>query len=580
MKKGGAGTKVVMRISSITAQQGSIMNHYVPGSGVGATSVFARRAKLYRATPNTTPVIPLKVPDAPTSVNVVSGDSAVLVSFTSPINNGGASITSYTVVSSPGGITASGASSPINVTGLTNGTAYTFTVYATNSVGNSVSSSSSSSVTPISSASPLAPVLVSVSSKTTTSIVITFTQEPNGSPAILNYKYSLNGGSFTAFSPVDTSSPVTISGLTSNTTYTITLKATNVNGDSDESNSITETTYANVNYSRFTTVGASTWTAPSNVTEIEYLVVGGGGGGGSTYSSIEVINSVTFQSSNPGPGVYWINSAAGTFYGYLYKGSSRYTSSSPVRLTAPQNITPNGAVYPYNKWYDFEMVYWSISSGFPTASNVTYVLPQGEPSNYYSNNVSAGSGGGGGGYIKTSSVYPFTKYSVAPGTTYNLYVGSGGAGGVGSTGTETYGASGEASYFDTITAPGGLGGNASRVGFSQNGGGGYYGENIMGGRGGAGGARNSGSVVNSEVYQWNSTVLRGTTGGSGVSINFDGSGNVVYSGGGDGGDSNTVATSTTPQNVGKGGEGTGATLNSYASGIDGGSGIVVLKYYT
>ena len=36
----------------------------------------------------------------------------------------------------------------------------------------------------------------------------------------------------------------------------------------------------------------------------------------------------------------------------------------------------------------------------------------------------------------------------------------------------------------------------------------------------------------------------------------------------------------TLSNVGKGGEGTGATLNSYYSGKDGGSGIVVIKYYT
>jgi len=584
MKKGGAGTKVVMRISSITAQQGSIMNHYVPGSGVGATSVFARRAKLYRATPTqTSSSIPSTVPGAPTSVSGVAADSSAIVSFTAPTNNGGASITSYTVVSSPGGITSTGSSSPITISGLTNNISYTFTVFATNSAGNSLPSSSSSSVTPISSASPLAPVLISVSSKTTTTIVLTFTQASNGSPAISNYKYSLNGGSFTAFSPVDTTSPVTISGLSSNTAYTITLKATNVNGDSDESNSITETTYANVNYSRFTTVGASEWTAPSGVTEVEYLVVGGGGGGGSTYSDIEVIGSVPFQSSSPGAGVYWINSTAGSSYGHLYKGGSIYTSSKPFRLTAPQNITPtiqNGTAYEYNKWYNFEMVYWSILNGVPTASNISYVQPQGVPSSTYSNNISAGSGGGGGGYIKTSSISPFSKYTVVPGTTYNLYVGSGGAGGVGSTGTETYGASGEASYFDTITASGGLGGKASRVGFSQNGGGGFYTENIMGGRGGAGGARNSGSVVNSEIYQWNIHVLNGTTGGSGVSINFDGLGNVVYSGGGNGGDSNTVATSTTPQNVGKGGEGTGATLNSYASGIDGGSGIVVLKYYT
>ena len=57
-------------------------------------------------------------------------------------------ITGYTVTSSPGGITAMGTTSPINVTGLTNGTAYTFTVVATNGVGNSVVSAASAGVTP------------------------------------------------------------------------------------------------------------------------------------------------------------------------------------------------------------------------------------------------------------------------------------------------------------------------------------------------------------------------------------------------------------------------------------------------
>lgn len=90
------------------------------------------------------------VPDAPTIGTATAGDASASVAFTAPGNNGGSPITGYTVTSTPGGITATGASSPINVTGLTNGTAYTFTVRATNAIGNSAESAASNSVTPAS----------------------------------------------------------------------------------------------------------------------------------------------------------------------------------------------------------------------------------------------------------------------------------------------------------------------------------------------------------------------------------------------------------------------------------------------
>jgi hypothetical protein len=67
------------------------------------------------------------------------------VAFIPPVQNGGSSITSYTVTSS-GGQTATGASSPIVVNGLTAGASYTFTVTATNALGTSVSSGTSNSV--------------------------------------------------------------------------------------------------------------------------------------------------------------------------------------------------------------------------------------------------------------------------------------------------------------------------------------------------------------------------------------------------------------------------------------------------
>lgn len=91
---------------------------------------------------------PLLVPNPPTVVTAVKGSSSAVVSFSPPVNSGGAAITSYRVTSSPGGFTATGTGSGITVTGLTNGVAYTFTVTATNIYGESLPSAPSSAVTP------------------------------------------------------------------------------------------------------------------------------------------------------------------------------------------------------------------------------------------------------------------------------------------------------------------------------------------------------------------------------------------------------------------------------------------------
>ena len=89
-------------------------------------------------------------PGSPTSVVATAGTSSASVAFTAPSDVGyPGSITSYTVTSSPGSFTGTGATSPITVSGLTNGTSYTFTVTATNSTGTSPASAASSAVTPV-----------------------------------------------------------------------------------------------------------------------------------------------------------------------------------------------------------------------------------------------------------------------------------------------------------------------------------------------------------------------------------------------------------------------------------------------
>lgn len=88
------------------------------------------------------------VPDAPTAVSAASGDGEATVSFTAPVNTGTTPISSYTVTADPGGAATTGGSSPITVNGLANGTAYTFKVTATNSIGPGPASNASNSVTP------------------------------------------------------------------------------------------------------------------------------------------------------------------------------------------------------------------------------------------------------------------------------------------------------------------------------------------------------------------------------------------------------------------------------------------------
>lgn len=87
-------------------------------------------------------------PGAPTIGTATAGDGSAIVSFTPPTNTGGLVVTEYTATSTPGGFTGTGTASPVIVTGLTNGTGYTFTVHATNGLGDSGESAASNSVTP------------------------------------------------------------------------------------------------------------------------------------------------------------------------------------------------------------------------------------------------------------------------------------------------------------------------------------------------------------------------------------------------------------------------------------------------
>lgn len=89
-------------------------------------------------------------PSAPMGVTVLPGDGSALITWAAPVRDGGAAITAYEVVATPGGLTctASGAERSCLMRGLVNGTRYTFAVRARNSAGLSDPSAAGSEFTP------------------------------------------------------------------------------------------------------------------------------------------------------------------------------------------------------------------------------------------------------------------------------------------------------------------------------------------------------------------------------------------------------------------------------------------------
>jgi hypothetical protein len=193
-------------------------------------------------------------PSAPGSVvATATGKRSATVSFTAPTDNGGATITSYTLASTPGSITQTltqSVSGAFNVTGLQPGTSYTFSVTATNSVGTSASSTSSSIKTDV-----LVPATLST---------LTFTDDGTGTAGKLAWSgknidavlYTGPAPSYPGpftFGAFSTSWNGAIRNLTPETDYTISIYAISVDGIG-ESKSLTFNTSAktevikNLNY--------------------------------------------------------------------------------------------------------------------------------------------------------------------------------------------------------------------------------------------------------------------------------------------------------------------------------------------
>ena len=218
---------------------------------------------------DTTTATPAKVPDAPSAPTLTKGARQLSVSWSAPADNG-EEITDYDVrycVNSTGcdadsewtslsGAADPGTSTTATISNLTNGTTYQVQVRATNSVGDGAWSLSSSAAPEDEPAQPAAPTLT----YSNTSLGVSWTAPADNGQEISDYDVQYRACTYstdltcsssstatwgnwtdrTGETSSDTSTSVTLSGLTNGTAYQVQVRAANSVGESDWSTSASE----------------------------------------------------------------------------------------------------------------------------------------------------------------------------------------------------------------------------------------------------------------------------------------------------------------------------------------------------
>ena len=178
---------------------------------------------------------------SPTS-QTISGSVNGAISNSSTItasNFTGAVTYAVTSGSLPAGLALNSSTGVISGT-PTASSSSTITVTGTGATAGSATTSVTFAITAV---APSAPVINSITAGDG-QLSVNFTAASNGGSAITNYKYSINGSTYIAFSPAVTTSPLVITGLTNSTSYPVTIKAVNAINDSSASNSILATPVA------------------------------------------------------------------------------------------------------------------------------------------------------------------------------------------------------------------------------------------------------------------------------------------------------------------------------------------------
>lgn len=216
---GGATVTVAAGASSATVEG-------LADGGSYTFSVLATSAVGNSATASSPAVVLPDVPGAPTGAAATADVRSATVSWVAPVSDGGRPVTGYTATAAPGGATCTTSGLSCAIDGLVDGGSYTFSVVATNVVGNSPAGSSPVVALPDVAGAPTAVTAIGGNKAATVSWIAPVS---DGGRPVSGYTATAAPGGATCTS---SGLSCTITGLTNGTSYTFTVVATTVVGTS------------------------------------------------------------------------------------------------------------------------------------------------------------------------------------------------------------------------------------------------------------------------------------------------------------------------------------------------------------
>jgi titin len=214
--------------------------------------------------------VPLGVPDAPTALSATAGNAQIVISFTAPASDGGSAITGYKYSTAADGTfdntnLSYTSTTSVTITGLANGTSYTYYLKAVSATGDGAASTTSATAVPCT--VPDAPTITAATAGSG-QITLAFTAGATNGSAITDYQYATSlTGEYTALGLSAPTSPITVYGLINKTEYTIYLKAVNAAGAGAASNTIAATPVASTETLSATSAYASTTASDTTFTQ-------------------------------------------------------------------------------------------------------------------------------------------------------------------------------------------------------------------------------------------------------------------------------------------------------------------------